>query len=133
MVNGFQRGLRWAGFGLLALGASGLGIYAFVSNSSPYRTIAEARHASRSAVFQLQAEVVRGSVQRTGGGLSFTLQDPGGTLRVAYTGQVPENFDRAPKVVVIGSMNDGVLVSSRMLTKCPSKYAEKNPPGAGRK
>ena len=64
-----------------------------------------------------------------GNGLRFTLRDVQGTasVRVVYTGSVPDLFRAGRDIMVTGRLRGGVFVSERgtMVTKCPSKYTEK--------
>lgn len=68
------------------------------------------------------------------GGLRFRLRDIEGdrkaTVRVVYTGSVPDLFRVGRHVVVDGSLVNGVFVSEpgTMVTKCPSKYSAIEPP-----
>jgi cytochrome c-type biogenesis protein CcmE len=64
-------------------------------------------------------------------GLRFGLRDIEGeertTVRVEYTGSVPDLFKPGRHIVVKGRLQDDVFVAERgsMITKCPSKYAPK--------
>ena len=62
-------------------------------------------------------------------GLRFRMRDPKGaaTVRVVYTGTVPDLFRTGREVVVDGTLRNGVLVAvpNSMVTKCPSKYSPK--------
>ena len=68
------------------------------------------------------------------GGLRFRLRDIEGdqrtTVRVMYTGSVPDLFRVGRHVVVDGSLVNGVFVAEpgTMVTKCPSKYSALEPP-----
>jgi len=63
------------------------------------------------------------------GGLHFRIRDPKGTatVRVVYTGSVPDLFKSGNEVVVDGKLRNGVLVAvpNTLVTKCPSKYSPK--------
>jgi cytochrome c-type biogenesis protein CcmE len=77
------------------------------------------------------AGVVRGPI--TGdphaGGLTFTLEDFDGkqTVRVVYTGSVPDLFRAGRHVFLRGTLENGTFVGKEdsLVTKCPSKYAPK--------
>ena len=65
-----------------------------------------------------------------GGGLHFRLRDVKGgapTVRVVYTGTVPDLFRVGRDVAVNGEVRNGVFVAERdsLVTKCPSKYTAK--------
>lgn len=54
---------------------------------------------------------------------SFYLEDESGNVRrVVYPKPKPNNFEEADRIVVIGSMQNGVFYANDMLMKCPSKY-----------
>ena len=92
---------------------------------------------ARSERVQL-AGVVVGPVRGDShaGGLGFGLRDIQGakrtTVRVRYSGSVPDLFKVGRQIVVRGSLRDGVFVAERgsMITKCPSKYAPKRSAGS---
>jgi cytochrome c-type biogenesis protein CcmE len=59
---------------------------------------------------------------------SFHMKDRNGNVRkVVYPGSKPNNFERAEKLVVIGSLKNDVFYADEMLMKCPSKYNDANP------
>ncbi len=54
---------------------------------------------------------------------SFFMKDEEGNVRkVVLPKPKPNNFEQAKKLVVIGSMRNGVFYANDMLMKCPSKY-----------
>jgi cytochrome c-type biogenesis protein CcmE len=63
------------------------------------------------------------------GGLRFTLRDVEGaaTVRVLYTGSVPDLMGKGKDVVVEGRLRNRIFVAvpDTLVTKCPSKYAPK--------
>lgn len=74
-------------------------------------------------------------------GVAFTVQDKDNadqTMRVEYSGAVPDTFKPGVEVILEGRFNAQARVfeATTLLTKCPSKY-EKNeqgqmrPPGYG--
>lgn len=109
---------------LIAAGLS-LAIYAFVQNTAPFVTIADARAAGDRHVF-VSAELVKESVQTNPHlrEVRFTLRDEktGETMPVFYRGFVPENMSDAPRVVVGGKYQEGQFRCSEIQLKCPSKY-----------
>jgi cytochrome c-type biogenesis protein CcmE len=68
--------------------------------------------------------------------MRFRLQDVEGdskvTVRVLYTGSVPDLFKPGRHLVVDGKLQDGVFVATpgSMVTKCPSKYSDQPLPAA---
>jgi cytochrome c-type biogenesis protein CcmE len=71
------------------------------------------------------------------GGLRFRLRDIEGrqrvTVRVRYTGSVPDQFKPGREIAIKGALGNGVFVAERgsMITKCPSKYAPKSSGDSG--
>ena len=67
------------------------------------------------------------------GGLRFRLRDvkatSGATVRVLYTGSVPDLFASGRDIVVDGTLTNGTFVATpgTMVTKCPSKYTAVKP------
>ena len=84
----------------------------------------------RTGKVQLVGDV-RGPVtgDANAGGKRFLLRDIGGstTIRVVYTGTVPDLFKVDQHILVTGRLRNGVFVAERdsMITKCPSKYIPK--------
>lgn len=68
------------------------------------------------------------------GGLRFGMRDIEGgsatTVRVLYTGSVPDLFRVGRHVVVDGTLDRGTFVATpgSLVTKCPSKYSGQQPP-----
>jgi cytochrome c-type biogenesis protein CcmE len=88
---------------------------------------------ARSEKVQLAGLVtgpVRGDAHAAG--LRFGLRDIEGesrtTVKVVYTGSVPDLFKKGRHIVVDGQLRNGVFVAEpgSMITKCPSKYAPKS-------
>jgi len=79
--------------------------------------------------------VLDGTIQRDAAGVHFTIEDLTGktaTVKVIYSGQMPNTFDAGVDVVVIGEYaSDGSLITADQLqTKCPSKYEGQASPAA---
>jgi cytochrome c-type biogenesis protein CcmE len=95
-------------------------------------SIAPSELAGRTGQVQLAGLVVgpvRGDAHA--GGLRFRLRDIGGTstasVRIRYTGSVPELFKPGRHIVLDGRLQSGTFVAEpgSMITKCPSKYVPK--------
>jgi cytochrome c-type biogenesis protein CcmE len=95
-------------------------------------SLAPSELAGRTGPVQLAGVVVgpvRGDAHA--GGLTFRLEDISGdsktTVRVRYTGSVPDLFRVGRHIVVDGRLRRGTFVTKpgSMITKCPSKYAPK--------
>lgn len=118
--------------GLVATVAMGGVISAFVTNASPYVTVAEAKQ-SRGDGVHLAGTLVKNSVQTdpTTGRISFNLEDKdGATAHVVYQGSTPGNLMEATRVVAVGGMKENDFVAHQLLLKCPSKYEGQEAPKA---
>ena len=62
-----------------------------------------------------------------GEGLRFVLRDVegDGTVKVRYEGSVPDEFRVGREVIAEGELRNGTFVADRIVTKCPSKYTDK--------
>ena len=96
-------------------------------------SLAPSELAGRTGDVQLAGLVVgpiRGDAHD--GGLRFRLEDISGessaSVRVLYTGSVPDLFKVGRHIVVDGQLAKGTFVAhpGSMITKCPSKYAPKS-------
>lgn len=72
-------------------------------------------------------KVMDGTIDRDAGGVHFTIQDLTGkpeTVKVTYSGQMPNTFNSGVDVVVVGkyASTDGTISADQLQTKCPSKY-----------
>ena len=107
-------------------------VTAFVTQASPYVTIAQAKQSSDMQL-HLAGDVVPDSLHNDPMKhlLSFKIKDTKGEeIMVQHNGEVPAELDQVKKVVAIGGVKDGQFMSSKLLVKCPSKYeAEKNKAG----
>lgn len=106
---------------VLAL-AAGIGLTTvFVSNASPYVTIADAQPGSKvHVVGKIVPDTLKQNpMQRE---VLFQLKDDTGVMNVRYVGPAQSNLTHANQVVVIGAKKDGRFEAHQMLVKCPSKY-----------
>ncbi len=119
-----SRRMLWTVVGVAAIiGFVAFGAGAFKSNLTPYVSFQQAR-TTKDAV-QVAGKLIHGSdsFDQASSRLVFTLQDDhGDTMRVAYKGLKPGNFNEATQVVAIGRCHGGVLEAEKLLVKCPSKY-----------
>ena len=85
------------------------------------------RHDGRVLLGGTVVGPVRGSARESG--LRFRLRDVKGpgTVRVVYTGSVPDPFRVGREVMLHGTLRNGVFVGEKdsLQTKCPSKYEAK--------
>jgi cytochrome c-type biogenesis protein CcmE len=100
---------------------------AFMSNASPYVTVAQAMTTGGDNLHLagvMQKETFRQDI--TNGHITFDLKDiDGKTIQVEHVGSRPASLMDADRIVAIGSVKDGHFVSHDLLVKCPSKYDEK--------
>ncbi len=119
-----SRRMLWSVIGVAAIiGFVAFGAGAFKSNLTPYVSFQQAR-ATKDAV-QVAGKLIHGSdsFDQSSSRLVFMLQDDrGDTMRVAYKGLKPGNFNEATQVVAIGRYHGGLLEAEKLLVKCPSKY-----------
>lgn len=110
--------------GVVAVGAIVALVAAFVTNASPYVTLAEAKTHSGNRL-HVAGDIVPGTVQNNlgSGVLTFELKDSAGQQSVVeYRGPAVSNLAEAKQVVVVGAVKDGVFHANKMLVKCPSRY-----------
>ena len=79
--------------------------------------------------------VLDGTIKRDATGVLFTIEDLTGksdTVKVLYSGQMPNTFDSGVDVVVIGkyASNGALITADQLQTKCPSKYKGSASPAA---
>ncbi len=56
----------------------------------------------------------------------FYMKDATGhEMKVIYAGTIPNNFEAAKSIVVTGQYKNGNFQAKDILTKCPSKYQDK--------
>lgn len=106
---------------LLAMGGV---MAAFVSNASPYVTVAQAKQI-QSDRLHLAGDIIKGSVSTNlkDHTLSFRIKDKDGQeITILHRGDPPANMGSATQVVAIGGMQGERFVSEQLLLKCPSKY-----------
>ena len=112
----------------LAIGV--LGWFGFVNSATYYYEVGE--FLGKSELYQGQSvrvngTVVSGSIQQAdGGGISFVIKDintSSTTMKVVYTGAVPDTLQEENDVVVEGKYTEeGIFEATTILTKCASKY-----------
>jgi cytochrome c-type biogenesis protein CcmE len=97
-------------------------VFAFVRNSSPYVTIAEAKATDHDSV-HLTGDIDKSTVSVGRGTVAFMITDEeGARAQVVFSGPPPTNLAEATKVVAIGSMKGETFEAHKLLLKCPTKY-----------
>lgn len=109
---------------LVAMLAMGGVVFAFITNASPYVTIAQARATGADQVL-LAGDIVENSMRIDAPSrlMTFNLKDhKGESIDVVYHGAIPANVREAKQVVAIGGVKNGKFESKDLQFKCPSKY-----------
>jgi cytochrome c-type biogenesis protein CcmE len=87
--------------------------------------------ASTGRSYQLTGKVVDGSIRHRGDATLFRVRDRTGraSVPVSYVGTVPDPFRDGREVIVTVRKQGGVFVGERdsLVTKCPSKFTDKQP------
>ena len=130
-----QRGFRHVRLVVALVVASLLGTFAvytaFADSSIPVLMVSQAQAATYDGKeIRLEGKVIESTGDAAAaGGLRFTVRDYDGnqTLKVVYTGAVPDAYRIGRQVVVDGKLENGVLQATpdSLVTKCPSKYTDK--------
>lgn len=111
---------------VVALVAMGGVVAAFMSNASPYVTIAEAKQL-RSDRMHLAGDILKETVVNDyqGHELRFKIKDANGDqILIVHRGEMPSNMGSATRVVAIGGVEGDRFMSKQLLLKCPSRYEE---------
>lgn len=100
--------------------------HSFRSALNPYVAFAEASQTGRNVqVMGTLVDTKQIGYDIQSGKLHFYLADEEGTVAlVVYDGAMPDNFDHADSVVIMGRFLDGAFHADRLMVKCPSKYVE---------
>ena len=107
-------------------------IYTSFSASSEARQPSEMATAVAGQKYQLTGKVVPGSIKDIPGGKTFRVMDRegGASVPVRYQGAIPDPFRDGREVIVdVRRAQGGVFVGEKdsLVTKCPSKFSEKQP------
>lgn len=102
-------------------------IYTSFSASTEAKEPSELLAAAPGTSYEMTGRVVKGSIDREGGGISFLVEDRDGggrSLPVAYDGTVPDPFRGGREIILTGSVERGTFVGEpdTLITKCPSKF-----------
>ena len=71
---------------------------------------------------KMMGDIVNNSMKITDGIYSFDMVFNGTAMRVVYGGTLPSSFSNNGRVVVIGTVDNGIFRASEMNVKCPTKY-----------
>ncbi len=121
---------------VLIVGGAGFLFYTGLSRDSVYfLNVSEALAMSPAEIGQarLFGKVSPKKINRNGDslGVSFNLldkKDSSKSIRVHYSGAVPDTFDPGVQVIVEGAFRSGdyFFQAQKLMTKCPSKYEKKD-------
>ncbi len=123
-----QKRLAFVGLAILGIGAaSALALTALQSNISYFFSPSQvlANEAPPDHVFRLGGLVTEGTVVRQQDGLTvhFDVTDNAKTVKVAYTGILPDLFSEGKGVVTKGKLgSDGVFYADEVLAKHDEEY-----------
>jgi cytochrome c-type biogenesis protein CcmE len=103
-------------------------IISTMSDASTYSTFSIARQ--QAAAGNLAKVHVVGTLPRDADkrpvGLEYDPMVNQVAQRVVYRNPKPQDMDKSEQVVIVGAMKNGVFEADQILTKCPSKYVEKD-------
>jgi|YelNatPaOPRAMG01_1025707.scaffolds.fasta_scaffold171947_1 cytochrome c-type biogenesis protein CcmE len=115
---------------ILAVAVGFLLFFTLRSYSVYYYTVSEALErvdSTQGETIGIGGTVLKDSLSRNGSEWTFALTDGKGVLRVIHEGSVPDSFAEGKDVMIKGKfLGDGFFHSSKILTKCPSKYSPKD-------
>ena len=107
--------------------AAALGLYAMRQNMMLFHTPSEISKGGvpKDKLFRIGGLVVEGSVLKGNDGLTtdFDLTDTTDTVKVTYTGLLPDLFREGQGIVAQGKLNEeGVFVAQEVLAKHDENY-----------
>ncbi len=102
-------------------------VYTSFSASTEAKEPSQLLAAAPGPTYEMTGRVVKGSVDRSGDGLTFAVVDRDGgsrALPVTYDGTVPDPFRGGREIILTGMVRDGTFVGEpeTLITKCPSKF-----------
>lgn len=90
---------------------------------------------SANQSYQLTGKVVDGSIVHRRDGITFRVRDRAGTrsVPVSYSGEIPDPFRDGREVIITVRKQGATYVGERdsLITKCPSKFSDKQPASPG--
>ncbi len=120
------RRLYFVFLGLLGLGvAAALVLTAFQDNIVFFRSPSEIAQGKVTPTqrFRVGGLVEEGSVVKNGENVAFSVTDMSASVKIHYTGLLPDLFREGQGIVAEGRLNpDGVFVASEVLAKHDEKY-----------
>ncbi len=109
--------------------AAGLILYAIRDTIVFFYTPSEIaeKHVAPGTRLRLGGLVENNSLTKAGSTATFLVTDKIGTIKVSYTGQLPDLFREGQGVVAEGAVSpDGVFIADTVLAKHDEKYMPKD-------
>jgi cytochrome c-type biogenesis protein CcmE len=106
-------------------------VYLVTQQGAYYRQVSELASGDYDGKnVQVGGRVLDGTIARDDAGVHFTIQDLSGrsdTVKVDFSGQMPNTFAAGVDVVVVGKYlgTQDRIEADELQTKCPSKYEGK--------
>lgn len=103
-------------------------LFGMLGNSSTYANFTEASALGSDEIVHVAGQLVRNKPMEYNPAVdpnkfAFYLKDKNGQeRRVVLLKPKPQDFERTPQIVAIGSMQGETFVANDVLMKCPSKY-----------
>jgi cytochrome c-type biogenesis protein CcmE len=118
--------------GALLIFSVGLAFDSVSNYINPYLSVTQVAHnidTYKGKNIQVMGIVESGTfVRGDGSTISFSLTDGQESMKIRYSGAIPQNLDEGKDVVAVGSVVGDSLEAEKILVKCPSKYEGENPP-----
>ena len=101
-------------------------LFSIKKTFTPYVTINRAKKLGTTV--QIKGNLVeKEQIIEQQGELQFLLRDDENSIiKVIYNHAKPFNFEHANEIVCIGRYRDNKFYANKILTKCPSKYTNKD-------
>lgn len=130
MDPGRRRRVRLVALLSAAVLLAGALVYTTFAGATPAQSPSQLLKGTRPGqLYELTGTVMQGSLRRRHGRLDFRVRDRGGhaSVRVSYSGAVPEPFREGREIIVTVRAGRGTFVGERdsLITKCPSKFTAK--------
>ncbi|MHB1204845.1 MAG: cytochrome c maturation protein CcmE [Rhodospirillaceae bacterium] len=123
-----RRRLYFVLLGVVGIGAGvALALTAFQDNIVFFRSPTEVAQGKvpPDQRFRIGGLVENGSLQKDGEHIVFTVTDTAKSVKVTYTGLLPDLFREGQGIVAEGQLKNGVFVASEVLAKHDENYMPK--------
>jgi cytochrome c-type biogenesis protein CcmE len=127
---------KWiVGISMILAAIVGLAAWAVMSPGALayYKTPSELPALGESAfgkTLRIGGRVQKGTLERSGTIVRFTISDTKNDVPVVYGGDVPDTLKEGTDAIAEGTLDrDGTLHATRVQAKCSSKFVPKDRPG----